>query len=37
MSVKLEAQDIRLEYQQPRTGSRLVALDDRGKMRKAHQ
>ena len=27
MSVKLEAQDIRLEYQQPRTGSRLVALD----------
>src|SRR6478672_5318820 len=27
MSVKLEAEDIRLEYQQPRTGSRLVALD----------
>jgi NitT/TauT family transport system ATP-binding protein len=27
MSVKLEAQDIRLEYQQPRTHSRLVALD----------
>src|SRR6266568_161741 len=27
MSIKLEAQDIRLEYQQPRTGSRLVALD----------
>src|SRR6267378_3501443 len=27
MSVKLEAQDIRLEYQQPRTNSRLVALD----------
>ncbi len=27
MSVKLEAQDIRLEYQQPRTNSRLTALD----------
>src|SRR3979411_2785751 len=27
MSVKLEAQDIRLEYDQPRTNSRLVALD----------
>src|SRR6476620_5101207 len=27
MSVKLEAEDIRLEYQQPRTGSRVVALD----------
>src|SRR5882757_9904516 len=27
MSVKLEAQDIRLEYPQPRTNSRLVALD----------
>jgi NitT/TauT family transport system ATP-binding protein len=27
MSVKLEAQDIRLEYQQPRTNSRLMALD----------
>jgi NitT/TauT family transport system ATP-binding protein len=27
MSVKLEAQDVRLEYQQPRTGSPLVALD----------
>jgi NitT/TauT family transport system ATP-binding protein len=27
MNVKLEAQDIRLEYQQPRTNSRLMALD----------
>jgi NitT/TauT family transport system ATP-binding protein len=27
MGVKLEAQDIRLEYRQPRTNSRLVALD----------
>ena len=27
MTVKLEAQDIRLEYHQPRTNSRLVALD----------
>jgi NitT/TauT family transport system ATP-binding protein len=27
MNVKLEAQDIRLEYQQPRTNSRLIALD----------
>jgi NitT/TauT family transport system ATP-binding protein len=27
MGVKLEAQDIRLEYAQPRTNSRLVALD----------
>src|SRR5882724_5086452 len=27
MRIKLEAQDIRLEYQQPRTGSRLTALD----------
>src|SRR6266404_8741591 len=27
MRIKLEAQDIRLEYQQPRTGSRLAALD----------
>jgi NitT/TauT family transport system ATP-binding protein len=27
MGVKLEAQDIRLEYHQPRTNSRLVALD----------
>jgi NitT/TauT family transport system ATP-binding protein len=28
MAVKLEAQGIRLEYYQPRTSSRLVALDD---------
>src|SRR5262245_22839616 len=27
MRVKLEAQDVRLEYRQPRTNSRLVALD----------
>src|SRR5262245_22992210 len=27
MGVKLEAQDIRLEYHQPRTNSRLLALD----------
>src|SRR5882757_11090348 len=27
MTVKLEAQDIHLEYQQPRTNSRLMALD----------
>src|SRR5688572_26311931 len=28
MPVKLEAQQIRLEYYQPRTGRRLLALDD---------